>query len=571
MRREPCHSCLDGGWDCSESLALGDTARLLVGGCICSRFEALTWLRSLVPILVVDGMPPEHPRPVMRLEDLIRQDLTGVPSRVSKSVKSIKPMPMPYDLLPSEMRARSAKERQERRRLKKKNSATGLNAHERSQSLLHWAWEPSLSDSQIALSLSANSTRPRRRRLKKPVSPKPVMVVDTEEDRTEMLRLLQERQVMRAARKNVEITAKRSAQECETTANNFTPSTGSLPDFYLERLILDGERKPGQSRVDCRRRRKRRDQAPARQWTISRAVNSNRAMPSHSRTDAAVADTAAVTRNGKWTAPPEPEPKPEPTQALSESPSRASSPITIIPKVAAESPFVNKDHQQVSSSSTLDENGTVSPATVADPEPESRPGASLAAAEPANAAVTDAISPPKVISHKVGPPGLDIPAGWECGEVGVGSYYFFHIDDPGKIYWDGPPWLDGQELVADNDVGDIKTHDTEPLADLETNEKDPVMDATNEPGYPGVDDPADAAALAAIDAELAALDRSLGHSAVHVGAASQLNKAPGITESMASVLEDSRVESESVSSVSEAMGNGSDGYSSDEFYTFDGS
>jgi hypothetical protein len=159
------------------------------------------------------------------------------------------------------------------------------------------------------------------------------------------------------------------------------------------------------------------------------------------------------------------------------------------------------------------------------------------------------MSPPKVVSHKVGPPGLDIPAGWECGEVGAGSYYFFHLDDPGKIYWDGPPWLDG---VSEVDKG----------GDVPTDKVDPVSGM-----YAGVDDASDAAALAAIDAELAALDQSLGQSATP--AASQSIAASG-SASMATALEQSHFESESVSSVSEMDEVvGSDGAVSDECYSLD--
>ena len=107
-------------------------------------------------------------------------------------------------------------------------------------------------------------------------------------------------------------------------------------------------------------------------------------------------------------------------------------------------------------------------------------------------------------------------------------YYFFHINDPGKIYWDGPPWLD-----EDGSKGD-------------------------EGGADEDDDSSDAAALAAIDAELAALDRSLGHSS------SQPIAASGGAGSMSTALERSHFESDSVSSVSETVGDGSDGEVSDE-------
>jgi len=44
------------------------------------------------------------------------------------------------------------------------------------------------------------------------------------------------------------------------------------------------------------------------------------------------------------------------------------------------------------------------------------------------------------------PPGAwsddagEIPEGWEVGDMGDGNKYYFHIDDPATIHWDGPPW-----------------------------------------------------------------------------------------------------------------------------------
>jgi hypothetical protein len=152
------------------------------------------------------------------------------------------------------MRAKSAKERHERRRQKKIKEKSGnrsaANAHDGTQSLLHWAWEPSLSDTQVSLATEASASRPKRRRPKKPAPAKPALQLETEEDRTELLRRLQERQVAEADYLQVAIDAKRSARECETNSNSFTPTTRPLPSFYHDRLIMDGKRKPGQSRVD---------------------------------------------------------------------------------------------------------------------------------------------------------------------------------------------------------------------------------------------------------------------------------------------------------------------------------
>ena len=522
--------------------------------------------------------------PVMRLGDLIGKELVGLPPRVAKSVSSIKSMPMPYDLLPTEMRARTAKERQERRRRKKKRAETSQpGPRERSQSLLHWTWEPSLSDTQISLSTSGTRDKPRRRIPKKPVFAKPAMVVDTEQDRTEMLRRLQERQVMHAERTNVAIMAKRSARECEIKSNTFTPTRTTLPDFYIDRLFLDGERKPGQSRVDSRRHRKRRvAQAIGRQWGIPKSAWSDDDILL-SRKDTAAAGTASTARQNRSMAPePEPEPEIEPEPSQSALPRKASSPITVIPQVIVESQDAAIPHTQAPILSDPGErSSTGSPATqVTEPKLASVAAVAGTCSEQyiwhsvdtylgtyffipgvyANADIAGAISPPKVISHKVGPPGLEIPAGWECGSVGPASsvsvqriwhtqmhtyfayilscvcniyiarsrYYFFHIDDPGKIYWDHPPWLDGESSKVD------------------------------EGGADEDDDSSDAAALAAIDAELAALDRSLGHSS------SQPIIASGGSGSMSNSLERSDFESDSVSSVSETVGDGSDGEVSDE-------
>jgi hypothetical protein len=358
--------------------------------------------------------------PVMQLGDLITRELVGVPPRVAKSVSSIKPMPMPYDLLPTEMRARTAKERQERRRRKKKGAETSQpGARERSQSSLHWTWEPSLSDTQISLSSSGTRARPRRRTPKKPVFAKPAMVVDTEEDRTEMLRRLQERQVMVAERTNVAIMAKRSARECEIKSNTFTPATKPLPEFYIDRLVLDGERKPGQSRVDCRRRRKRRVvQAIGRQWSIPKSAWSDDAtLPSGRET------TATTARQNRWMAT-EPEPEPEPEPEIEPEPPqspmpRKASPITVIPQVVVESQDTGAPHTQAPLLGGTSERISAGSPAVQVPEPKLASGASNASI---NAGITGAISPPKEISHKVGPPGLEIPAGWECGSVGAASY-----------------------------------------------------------------------------------------------------------------------------------------------------
>ncbi len=472
----------------------------------------------------------------MRLEDLIGKELVGLPDRVTKTVKSIKPMPMPYDLLPSEMRARSAKERQERRRKKKKSSGASLPASdERSQSLLHWAWEPSLSDTQISLSIAGRQGRLRHRRPRKPVFARSPMMVDTEEDRTEMLRRLQERQVMDADRRKVAIMAKRSARECEIASNTFKPATRRLPDFYTDRLIVDGERKPGQSRVDCRRRRKNLSARPVgHRWSIPKSAWSDASI-SHSRTDAALAATATAARNSQIRLASEPESELEPTRSLAEPavPRRARSPITVIPQVAAE-----LQDQQAETTAAVSASAEVAAA---------------------------AMSPSEVISHKVGPPGLDIPVGWEVGEVGAGSYYFFHLDDPGKIYWDGPPWL--KEVSKDGKGGDehVTTGTDENDQTAAVDKIDDHVSGT----YAGVDDASDVATLAAIDAELAALDRSLGQAATP---ATSQPLAAGGSASMATALDQSHFESESVSSVSEMdelVGHGSDGGVSDESYSFD--
>ena len=42
---------------------------------------------------------------------------------------------------------------------------------------------------------------------------------------------------------------------------------------------------------------------------------------------------------------------------------------------------------------------------------------------------------------KGGKEKLVIPEGWEEGDVGDGNKYYFHVDDPATIHWDGPPWL----------------------------------------------------------------------------------------------------------------------------------
>ena len=360
--------------------------------------------------------------PTMQLGDLITRELVGVPPRVAKSVSSIKPMPMPYDLLPTEMRARTAKERQERRRRKKKGAETSQpGARERSQSSLHWTWEPSLSDTQISLSSSGTHARLRRRTPKKPVFAKPAMVVDTEEDRTEMLRRLQERQVMVAERTNVAIMATRSARECEIKSNTFTPATKALPEFYIDRLVLDGERKPGQSRVDCRRRRKRRvAQAIGRQWSIPKSAWSDDATLQSGRGTAA-AGTATTARQNRWMATepaPEPEPEIEPEPPQSAMPRKAS-PITVIPQVVVESQDTGAPHTQAPLLGDTGERISAGSPAVQVPEPKLASGASNASI---NAGITGAISPPKEISHQVGPPGLEIPAGWECGSVGAASY-----------------------------------------------------------------------------------------------------------------------------------------------------
>jgi hypothetical protein len=52
-----------------------------------------------------------HPMPMMRMEDVLGKDGIDLPARVAKSLGEIKTLPMPYDLLPPEMRAKKAHER----------------------------------------------------------------------------------------------------------------------------------------------------------------------------------------------------------------------------------------------------------------------------------------------------------------------------------------------------------------------------------------------------------------------------------------------------------------------------
>ena len=605
----------------------------------------------------------EHAPPVMRLQDLLgKESLVGLPPRVKKSISELRPMPLPYDLRPPEMRAKSAKERHERRRRQKKikeksGNRSAANAHDGTQSLLHWAWEPSLSDTQISLATEASASRPKRRRPKKPAPAKPALQLETEEDRTELLRRLQERQVAEADYLQVAIDAKRSARECETNSNSFTPTTRPLPSFYHDRLIMDGKRKPGQSRVDCRRRRRRHAaQAVGQQWRIPRSAWVEPVDEGKTTAE------AAADRAGRWMAAagtvepaqaPELEPEPE-LQHAARSLLGARNAIVAMPFLLKVDrlPGQARDTHNTQSSTKLPgvsaEAGPAapkpsSPVTAVIPQVQVEPAAAAAAAA---ATIAGAISPPKVIAHKVGPPGLEIPEGWEVGEVGAGSYYYFHIDDPGKIYWDGPPWVaeTSRENEGEGGAGEEETEEGSATANASTHTDDnadsaeqeraaaveqaledavggrPYSAAVHDDGEADDDDDviigdegeeaaepptdsgsdADAAALAAIDAELAELDQSLGLAAAAAGrhsrpsatataavcsGSNQLVAAAAATPSsssgtsggqsysMAGALDDeSQFESESVSSVSsleEDLDGGGGGASDDAEYTFD--
>ena len=205
------------------------------------------------PAAAAAAMPlvDAHPTPLMRIEDVLGKEAANLPLRVAKSLGDIKTMPMPYDLLPPEMRAKDVHERHERR---KKMALHTVN----STSLLHWTWEPTMSDLEISTEATQRKPRRKKRRPKKPVRGKPALLLQSASEKTEMLCNLQERQVAERENQAVAIEAERSARDLEINAATFTPATRPLPEFYNERLFLEEGHKPGASRVDCRRRRKKK-------------------------------------------------------------------------------------------------------------------------------------------------------------------------------------------------------------------------------------------------------------------------------------------------------------------------
>ena len=114
------------------------------------------------PAAAAAAMPlvDAHPTPLMRIEDVLGKEAANLPLRVAKSLGDIKTMPMPYDLLPPEMRAKDVHERHERR---KKMALHTVN----STSLLHWTWEPTMSNLEISTEATQRKPRREKRRSKK--------------------------------------------------------------------------------------------------------------------------------------------------------------------------------------------------------------------------------------------------------------------------------------------------------------------------------------------------------------------------------------------------------------------